>query len=138
MDGMRGGHGIDKWTEFEIARVDRGVVIRKKRLSALLNEAKPQFTTRDGEPYIFDLGILKRLAAVLREGEDLQLPITLHFSTIAKDSSYASDETAAEVLRRLEEFGEAYPYRDGKMRLPNSLAYTLLLKYPTAIQGLFL
>jgi len=138
MGGMRAGQGIDKWTEFEIARVDCGVVVRKKRLSALPNEAKPLCTTRDGEPYIFDLDILKRLAAVLREGEDLQLPITLHLSTIAKDSSYASDETAAEVLRRLEEFGEAYPYRDGKMWLPNSLAYTQLLKYPTAIQGLFL
>jgi hypothetical protein len=49
-----------------------------------------------------------------------------------------SDETAAEVLRRLEDFGEAYPYRDGTTWLPNPLAYTLLMKYATAIPGLFL
>jgi len=135
---MHEGKGIDRWTEFELARVNRGVVIRKKMLSVLLKEEMPQCTTREGEPYIFDRDVLRRLAAVLREGEDLQLPMTIHFSTTANDASYLSEETAAEVLRRLEDFRDAYPYRDGKMWLPNSLAYTLVMKYATAIQGLFL
>jgi len=135
---MRDGRGVEKWTEFELKRINRGVVARKKTLSALLKEVKPQCTTRDGEPYVFDPEILARFEAVVREGEDLQLPITLYFSTAAKDSGYISDETAAKILRRLEDFGEAYQYRGGKMWLPNSLAYTLLMKYPTAIQGLFL
>jgi uncharacterized protein (UPF0216 family) len=135
---MLSGKGIDKWTELELTRINKGLVARKKRLCALLEEETPHCTTREGETYRFEVAVLKLLATALHEGEDLQLPMTLHFSSESRDSCYISDETAAEVLRRLERFGEAYPYRDGRMWLPNSLAYALIQKYPTAIQGLFL
>ncbi len=135
---MREHTWADKWTEFELARVNRGLVARKKKLSVLLKDEKPRCETRNGEPYEFDLTVLRRLSAVVSTGEDLLLPITLHFVSHSRDSCYISDEIAAAVLRKLEEFGEAYPYHDGRMWLPNSLAYTLIQKYPTAIQGLFL
>ena len=134
---MRDGKGIEKWTEFELTRVNRGIVVRKKRLSVLLKEEKPECSTRDGEPHIFDHDVLVTMAAVLREGEGLDLPITIYMTTAGGDHSYVSDQVAADVLRRLENFSEAYPYSDGKMWLPNSLAYALLMKYTTAIQVLF-
>lgn len=64
--------------------------------------------------------------------------MTISFSTESQDSCYISDEVAAAVVRRLGKFGMAYQYREGKMWLPNSLAYTLMQKYPTAIQALFI
>jgi len=135
---LRMSGGVDKWMEFELARINKGLVTRKKRLSILLKEEKPQCAAREGEVYEFDAEVLRRLAGALKEGEDLMLPITLHFSSQSPDSCYVSDESASVVLRRLEDFGEAYPFTDGKMWLPNSLAYMLIQKYPTAMQGLFL
>ncbi len=130
--------GIDKWMRFELTRINKGIVTRKKKLSILLNEEKPQCTTKEGDTYEFDRIILVQIASVLEKGQDLQLPITLHFSSRMKDHCYIDDETAATMIRKLEELGEAYRYRDGKMWLPNSLAYTLMQKYRTMFQGLFL
>ncbi|MEE9600183.1 MAG: hypothetical protein V3W22_00580 [Thermoplasmata archaeon] len=41
------------------------------------------------------------------------------------------------MLRRLEGFGKAYPFRDGRMWLPYSIGFELVRKYPTAFQGIF-
>ena len=135
---MRSGNWADKWTEFELARVNRGLVVKKKRLSQLLKEEKPRCESSEGETYEFDAAVLGILRAAVSQDEDLMLPITLHFVSQSRDSCYISDESAAKALRKLEEFGEAYPFRDGKMWLPNSLAYMLMQKYSTAIQGLLL
>jgi len=129
---------VDKWMEFELKRLNRGLVTRKKPLTKLLKEENPQCVTREEETYLFNPEVLKRIAAVLEEGEDVMLPITIHLSSELEDSCYITDEVAASILRRLENFGKAYPFRDGRMWLPNSLAYSLMLKYVTAIQGLFL
>lgn len=135
---MIGQGGMDKWMEHELASANRGLVTRKRRLSDLLREKDPRCVTREGESYEFDRQALSRFAAAVPEGEELLLPITLHFSSTIMDSCYISDEVAAETIRRLEGFGEAYPLLEGKMWLPNSLAYAILQKYPTIFQGLFL
>jgi len=130
--------GIDKWMEFELKRVNAGLVSRKKKLSALLKEEKPHCETREGGKHEFDASVLRRFAAVRCEGKDLLLPVTIHFLSASQDSCYVDDEAAASFLRRLEGFGRAYPFREDKMWLPNSLAFALMQKYPTVFQGLFL
>ena len=130
--------GFDKWVDFELKRINRGLVARRKKLSSLLKEENPRCETKDGEAHDFDREELLLISSVLEKGEDLLLPMMLRFSTEARDSCYIDDETAAAVLRRLEKFGEAYQYREGKMWLPNSLAYTLTRKYRSAIQAMFL
>lgn len=130
--------GIDKWVQFELTRINKGIVTRKKRLSALLKEEKPQCITREGDTYEFDRKILDQIASALEKGQDISLPITLHFSSRMQDHCYIDDETAASTIRKLEGFGEAYRYHDGKMWLPNSVAYSLMQKYGTAFQGMFL
>lgn len=65
---------VDKWWEFEVKRVNTGLVSRRKHLSALLKEAKPHCVTRDGETHEFDIEVLRRIAAATREGEELLLP----------------------------------------------------------------
>jgi len=129
---------IDKWMELELKRVNAGIVSRKKKVSALLKEEKPHCDARDGGKHEFDVSVLRRIAAVGHEAGDLMLPVTIHFLSVSQDSCYVDDEVAASILRRLEGFGRAYPFRDGKMWLPDSLAFALMQKYPTAFQGLFL
>ncbi len=51
---------------------------------------------------------------------------------------YVADGVAAEVLRRAESFGAAFPFRGGRMHLPASLGVDLVSRYRGAIQQVFL
>lgn len=117
----------------------QGIVVRRRRLQELLQEEEPQCKTREGDVYLFDKEVLERLAAVAtaEEKASLRLPMILRFHADMEGHCSIDDESAGEVLRRLEGFGKAYPFRDGKMWLPHSLGLELVLKYPTAIQTIF-
>ncbi len=130
--------GMDRWVEHEKVKINKGLVTRKKKLRDLLKEENPRSQTKEGDDHEFEHKTLERLAAALLEGEEVMLPITLSFSSAVGDSCYVTDETASFLLRRLEGFGDAYPYRDGKMWLPNSMAFAIMQRYPTAFQGMFL
>jgi len=131
-------HRIDVWMRWELDRLNAGFVTRPKSLRTLL--AGETLQTRDGEPYDVDRRVLERLAAACRpqELDGLRLPITLHFSADVADSAYVVDALAADVLHRVEGWGQAFPYREGKMWLPQSLAVDLLLRYGGALQRLLL
>jgi uncharacterized protein (UPF0216 family) len=124
---------------WEFNTLNAGFVTRSKPLRALL-EAGESLRTRDGDPYDIDRRVLERLAAVCTppERERLRLPITIHFTADVEDAAYVTDELAADVLHRLESWGEAYAYRDRKMWLPQSLAADILLRYGGALQRLLL
>lgn len=128
---------IDAWMRWEFHTLNAGFVTRSKPLRALL-EAGESLRTRDGDPYDIDRRALERLAAVCTpsERERLRLPVTIHFTADVEDAAYVTDELAADVLHRLEGWGEAYVYRDGKMWLPQSLAVDILLRYGGALQRL--
>lgn len=130
----------EKWVDFEIRTIHSGLVTKRKTLKELLSEDSPQCIMRDGQIHFFDKEELKRIESVAseEEREALKLPMNLHFSLEMEDQCYFSDDVASKVLRRLEGFGEAYPYRDGKMWIPYSLAMELLIKYKTAMQRIFL
>lgn len=119
-------------------RLNAGFVTRTKSLRHLLSGEGLE--TRDGEPYDVDRRALERLAAACRpqELDALRLPVTVHFSSEVGDSAYVIDALAADVLHRIEGWGEAFPFRDGKMWLPQSLAVDLLLRYGGALQRLLL
>jgi len=127
---------IDAWMRWEFEKLNAGLVTRPKSLRRLLEV--PRLETREGEPIDLDWPTLERLASVCaaQEQDRLRLPITVHFSADVADSAFVLDELAADVLHRLEGWGEAYPYRDGKMWLPQSLAVDLLLRYGGALQRL--
>ncbi len=123
---------------WESDRLNASVVVHPKPLAAL--RAHATLETRDGEPYEIEPAVLQRFAAVCAPAEQgrLRLPITLHFSSDVEDSAYLIDELACDVLRRLEAWGPTYPYRNGKMWIPASLAVDLLLRYRGALQRLML
>ena len=130
----------EHWIESEFRRLNAGMVTRRRSLETLLREAEPTLTTRDGEAFIVDRGALERLAAAgtPEERRALMIPVTLHFTADATNEVYVSEETAAAVLRKAEGWGPSYPYREGKMWLPLSLAMELIRKYGGAVQALYL
>ncbi len=131
---------LERWTERESRSLNAGLVTARRSLAALLREAAPACTSRDGEPWPIDRGALERLAAVCTpsEAEALRLPIPLHVSSELDDACYITDPVAADVLRRAESFGPAFPHRDGRMYLPLSLGIDLVSRYGGAIQRVFL
>lgn len=130
---------IDRWISFELGRLNAGLVVEKKPLARLRAETEPACRTREGDLHPFDRAALDRLAAVLTvaESEALRLPITLIVSGDWEDSAYLTDELAAKALRSLERFDRAFPFRDGRMILPHSLAVDLVRRHGGAVQLAF-
>lgn len=122
---------------WEFDHLNLGIVTKPKSLRTLL-EPDAHLETRDGDSYDVDRAVLTRLADACSppEREGLRIPITIHFTADVPDTAYVIDELAANVLHRLEGWGPAYPYRDGKMWIPASVAVDILLRYGGALQRL--
>lgn len=136
---MASSGGIDRWVSFELGRLNAGLVVEKKSLARLLGEPRPSCRTREGQEHTFDRCVLDRLAAALtgQDAEALRLPMTLLVAADVQDSAYLTDPLAAKALRSLESFGAAFPYRDGRMYLPNSLAIDIVRRFGGAVQLAF-
>ena len=130
---------IDRWMSFELGRLNAGLVVEKKSLARLLAEPDPACRTREGDAHPFDRAALDRLASVLSrdETEKLRLPLTLIVSGDSEDSAYLTDELGAKALRAIEKFDRAFPFRDGRMVLPHSLAIDLVRRHGGALQLAF-
>ena len=129
---------FDRWIAFELGRLNAGLVVEKESLARLLAAPEPACRTREGDVHPFDRAALARLAAVVTtdEAAALRLPITLLLSGDS-DSAYLTDERAAKALRVLEKFDRAFPYRDGRMTVPHSLAVDLVRRYGGVLQLAF-
>jgi len=130
---------VDVWMRWEFEKLNAGLVVRPQTLRALVEDGVV-LRTKDGDAFHVDPRILTRIAAVCSAEDQsrLRLPVTIHFSEAVPDSAYISDALAVEILHRLEAWGKAYPFRDGKMWLPQSLAVDLVLRYGGALQRLVL
>ncbi len=130
---------IDRWIAFELGRLNAGLVVEKKSLARLLAEREPSCRTREGDPHPFDREALVRLASVLTADDavTLRLPLTLVISGDSEDSAYLTDELGAKALRALEKFDRAFPFRDGRMALPHSLAVDLVRRHGGVLQLAF-
>jgi uncharacterized protein (UPF0216 family) len=131
---------LKKLMEMEFRNINAGFVARGRYLNDLLDEDAPSCKAKDGSEYRFERQGLSGFADELTddERESLRLPITLTFQMGLSDFCYIADETASMVLRRLEDFGPAYKYRQGRMLMPASLGLSLIRKYGRLIQRLFL
>lgn len=130
---------IDRWISFELGRLNAGLVVEKKTLARLLAEPDPVCRTREGDAHSFERAALDRLASVLtrEEVEIIRLPLTLIVSGDSEDSAYLTDELGAKALRALEKFDRAFPFRDGRMIMPHSLAVDLMRRHGGVVQLAF-
>lgn len=131
---------LRRWMQIEYRNINAGTVTRRRKLADLLREDVPSCEAKDGSSYRFNRKALVDFATSLTddEKERLRLPITLTFNTKLADHCYIADELASRILRKLENFGPAYQYEDGRMWLPASLGLHLTRKYGTIIQRFFL
>jgi uncharacterized protein (UPF0216 family) len=129
---------IDRWVAFELGRLNAGLVVEKKSLSRLLQEAEPSSRTREGDLHPFDREVLARFATVLtaEEADDVRLPLTLTLRG-ESDEAVLTDAIGAKALRALEKFDRAFPFRDGRMAVPHSLAVDLTRRYGGVLQLAF-
>ncbi len=130
---------VDRWIAFELGRLNAGLVVEKKSLARLLGEATPTCRTREGDEHPFDRAALERLAGVLAPDDvaALRLPITLLVSGDSADSAILADPLAAKALRAVEKFDRAFPFRDGRMIVPHSLAVDIVRRHGGAVQLAF-
>lgn len=131
--------GVDRWISLELGWLNAGLVTERKSLARLRREDRPSCRTRDGEEHRFEPAAVERLAAVVSaaEADALRLPITVFATGDLEDSAYVAEELAAKALRALEKFGSAFPYREGRMYLPHSLAVDLVRHSGGTIQLAF-
>lgn len=130
---------LDRWIALEIGRINAGLVVARKTLAQLRSEPRPACVTREGGEHGFDPAALERLASVLTaaEAEALRLPITLYATGELEDHVYVSEELAARALRSMEKYGTAFPFREGRMYLPHSLALDLVHRSGGTVQLAF-
>src|SRR2546430_8084940 len=112
--------------------------MKTSSLVRLIRGPVPAGRAREGDAQPFEPQVLARFASVLRrdEADVLRLPLTL---TVRGDSDEAilTDEIGAKALRTLENFGQAFRFRDGRMALPHSLAIDLTRRYGGVLQLAF-
>ena len=129
---------FDRWIAFEIGRLNANLVVEKKSLARLLIEPDPACRTREGTLHTFEPEALARFASVLAAEEvvDLRLPLTLLVRGDTEDARLM-DEIGAKALRAVEKFDRAFPFRDGGMALPHSLAMDLVRRHGGVLQIAF-
>lgn len=135
---MGNGGPIDRWISFEVGRLNANLVVEKKTLVRLLEEPEPVCRTREGNLHTFDRDALARFASVLSADEvaSLRLPLTLLVRGDS-DDAHLTDEVGAKALRLIEKFDRAFPFREGRMALPHSLAIDVMRRHGGVFQIAF-
>lgn len=125
-----------RWMRLELGKLNQGLVAERKNLSQLLLEEKPTSRTKAGEEYIFDKEIIETLGDKLPEEihGKLRLPIFFFYTTQVEDSCYLNDENAVKALQILGELSEMRKFHEGKLWVGKAIVYSIMKKYPTAIQ----
>ena len=127
---------LSRWMSMEIGKINEGVVRDRKFLSLLLDEENPCATTKNGEPYFFDRGVIavlgKRLPAELHSR--LRLPMLFFMSPEVPDSCWCADAAAFAALITLDEISRLRTMEEGKFWVSRAIAYAIARKYPTAVQ----
>lgn len=127
---------INRWMRMEISKINNGIVTSRKTLSQLLKEDKPSSKTKDGKEYSFKKETINELGKKLPENiqERLKLPILFFFDMQVDDSCYLGDKTALEALKILGELGNKREFNKNRLWVGKAIAYSLKMKYPTAVQ----
>ena len=125
-----------RWMQLELARVNRGLVADRKRLSDLLTEDRPAAVTRDGVEYRFDKERLAEFASGIPESlqRRLRMPVLFYCTADVPDSCMLTDEAAVEALQVKNEISTLRSFEDGKLWISKPIAFAILRRYPTLFQ----
>jgi uncharacterized protein (UPF0216 family) len=125
-----------RWMQLELARVNRGIVTDRKRLSDLLAEDRPAAITKDGMEYRFDEDKLAEFGSGIPETlqRRLRMPVLFYCTADVPDSCMLTDEAAVEALQVKNEISTLRSFEDGKLWISKPIAFAILRRYPTLFQ----
>ncbi|WP_370574644.1 DUF61 family protein [Methanomethylovorans sp.] len=125
-----------RWMRTEINKINEGIVFDRKSLAQLLLEDKPTAKTKTGKDHFFDTATLRNLSEKLPKNlhDKLKLPILFFFDNQVPDSCYLNDSHALQALQALGEISRLRTMQQGKQWVGRSIAYSIMKKYPTAVQ----
>ncbi|TGC08981.1 DUF61 family protein [Methanolobus halotolerans] len=124
------------WMRLEVSKINEGIVTERKSLAQLLIEERPASKTKAGEDHLFDKDTLQFFRENL-PGElhyKLKLPVLFFNSMNVPDSCYLNDESALLALQVLGDLSKLRRMQRGKIWVGRSIAYSIMKKYPTAVQ----
>ena len=125
-----------RWMRTEVTKINEGIVTERKSLAQLLLEEKPASRTKTGDEYVFDTEVLevfrKKLSPELHH--KLRLPIIFFYSPNVPDSCYLNDPHALHDLQVIGELSEMRRMQLGKLWVGRAIAYSIMKKYPRAVQ----
>ncbi|UCG70810.1 MAG: DUF61 family protein [Thermoplasmata archaeon] len=126
---------MEKWFKFEIAKLNSGIVTKKKALKELAREKNPQTVAKDGSIYYFNKDSLLKLEKELPENmHSIRLPISFYFSFDVKGSVYVAEKKSLSVLKQLGEVPKDVEFVDGRYWISKVLATDLMKRRPSIIQ----
>lgn len=126
---------MEKWFKFEIAKINSGIVTKKKALKELVKEKNPQTMAKDGSVYYFNKDSLLRLEKRLPEDMySIRLPISFYLSFDVKGSVYVAEKASLSVLKHLGEVPKDAELVDGRFWMSKSLVTDMMKRRPSIIQ----
>jgi uncharacterized protein (UPF0216 family) len=126
---------MEKWFKFEIARLNSGLVTKKRPLNELVKEEIPKAEAKDGSIYYFNKEALSRLEKdLLRESKSIRLPISFYTSLEVKGNAYVADRQSFVALKHLGEIPEKAELVEGKYWMGKTLVTDMMKRRPTIFQ----
>lgn len=125
-----------KWMRLEVGKINKEIVADRKSLSQLLGEEVPSSKTKGGNEHLFDKEVLSVLEEELPEElhRRLRIPILFFLDNRVEDSCFLNDENAVKALQIMGEISKSRSLNKGKLWVGKSIGYSIMRKYPTAIQ----
>jgi uncharacterized protein (UPF0216 family) len=127
---------LARWMGLEIAKMNEGVVTRRKSLAVLLREKDPVSITKKGDEYHFDSSVISTLGKALPEDlrRQLRLPVLFYASPDTPGSCSCPDEMALAALQLLGEVSTLRSFEGGRFWVSRPIVYAIMKKYPSAVQ----
>ncbi len=126
---------LKKWFKFELAKINSGIVIKKRSLKELLMEEVPQTKAKDESIYYFNKDALFHLKKDLPGALHwILLPINIYISLDTRSSVYVADTTSLTVLKSLSEIPLDAELSDGRYWMGKAIILDLMKRRPSIIQ----
>jgi uncharacterized protein (UPF0216 family) len=132
---MMNESAMEKWFKFEIARLNSGIVTKKKPLNELVKEESPKVEAKDGSIYFFNKDALLKLKNDLPESShSIRLPISFYTSLEVKGSAYVADIQSFVLLKHLGEVPKNAELVEGRYWMGKTLLTDMMKRRPTVFQ----
>jgi uncharacterized protein (UPF0216 family) len=126
---------MEKWFKFEIARLNSGIVTKKKPLKELLKEENPKIDAKDGSIYYFNKDTLLRLEKDLpSQSQSIRLPISFYTSLEVRGNAYVADRQSFVALKHLGEIPDNAELVEGRYWMGKTLVTDMMKRRPTIFQ----